>query len=365
MAETRFDDFMYQMATECGGAIGLLDAVFGFLKRRTDFFVFAKEGDRMGFPPGKCEQLTFQTLMKWRQIYNQENPGNVPEDWPPKAKDSEVPEEVKQKQRELIKAREEEEARKKAENDAKEHPDVDIGPSFGDAAEETPAETTTEAAPVQQSESSVPKIISGVPTAPEETKEPTFDPVRQATHEDVAISTENGGETDKHKWHQEVYDVTVQVNVPHGTKGRDLNIQIKADSLFCALKSDMANPLLDGRLFDRIKVEKSFWTIEDSCTVVFNLEKFRDTIWKCVFIGDPEIDPNKVNTPRPVEEFDADTQAGIRKVLHEQERKQKGMLSIEQEEGLAKMEAAARERGQPFDRTMFMPQGPPDYPPSS
>jgi len=43
------------MAMECGGAVGLLDAVFGFLKRRTDFFVFAKEGDRVGFPPGRCE----------------------------------------------------------------------------------------------------------------------------------------------------------------------------------------------------------------------------------------------------------------------------------------------------------------------
>jgi hypothetical protein len=55
MAETRFDELLYQVATEAGGAIGLLDTVMGFLKRRTDFFVFAKEGDRIGFPPGRCE----------------------------------------------------------------------------------------------------------------------------------------------------------------------------------------------------------------------------------------------------------------------------------------------------------------------
>lgn len=150
-------------------------------------------------------------------------------------------------------------------------------------------------------------LLSQGPDATEETKVPTYEKVKEKTHEQVAISTENGGETDTHKWHQEVYDVTVQVDVPHGTRGRDLSIEIKVDSLFCALKSDMANPILNGRLAERIKVKESFWTIEDSCTVVFSLCKFRDSIWKCVFVGDPEIDTTKVNTPRPIEEYDADT----------------------------------------------------------
>ena len=140
--------------------------------------------------------------MKYREMYNRENPGNVPQDWPPKAPAEKVPEEVKQKQRELMKAKEEAEAKKAAENEAKDHPDVDIGPSFDAPPEEAPVATPV-ATP-----SEAPKVVSQVQDL-EEVKQPTFDAPKSKTHDEVAISTENGGVTETHKWHQEVYDVTV------------------------------------------------------------------------------------------------------------------------------------------------------------
>ena len=36
---------------------GLLNAVFGFLQRRTDFFYEMEPGDKMGFPPGVSESM--------------------------------------------------------------------------------------------------------------------------------------------------------------------------------------------------------------------------------------------------------------------------------------------------------------------
>jgi len=38
------------------GVDGLLEAVFGFLLRRTDFYYEAEPGDKMGFPPTIAEQ---------------------------------------------------------------------------------------------------------------------------------------------------------------------------------------------------------------------------------------------------------------------------------------------------------------------
>jgi hypothetical protein len=39
------------------GVHGLLDSVFGFLSRRTDFFYEMEPGDKMGFPPGVAESM--------------------------------------------------------------------------------------------------------------------------------------------------------------------------------------------------------------------------------------------------------------------------------------------------------------------
>ena len=39
------------------GVHGLLDAVYGFLQRRTDFYYEAEPNDKMGFPPGVAESM--------------------------------------------------------------------------------------------------------------------------------------------------------------------------------------------------------------------------------------------------------------------------------------------------------------------
>lgn len=56
--QKKCDDLLYQITTEVGkGCPGLLDAVFGFLYRRTDFFYLMEPGGKMGFPPGIAENL--------------------------------------------------------------------------------------------------------------------------------------------------------------------------------------------------------------------------------------------------------------------------------------------------------------------
>ena len=41
------------MTSEIGkGCPGILDAMFGFLYRKTDFFYLMEPGGKMGFPPG-------------------------------------------------------------------------------------------------------------------------------------------------------------------------------------------------------------------------------------------------------------------------------------------------------------------------
>jgi hypothetical protein len=52
------------------GIDGLLDSVFSFLQRRTDFYYEAEPGDKMGFPPQYAEGLvSYKKLVNTFKIY--------------------------------------------------------------------------------------------------------------------------------------------------------------------------------------------------------------------------------------------------------------------------------------------------------
>jgi hypothetical protein len=49
------------------------------------------------------------------------------------------------------------------------------------------------------------------------------------------------------------------------------------------------------------------WSIEDGRNLNFNFEKAYESIWKCVILGDTEIDPKTVDNSKRIEEFDLET----------------------------------------------------------
>lgn len=161
-------------------------------------------------------------------------------------------------------------------------------------------------------------------------------------------------------------DVTIQIKVPQGTKSRDLNITISSDKIHCALKADPDNPFISGTLHDKVKSDDSYWSIEDGCKVVITLDKARDNIWKCVVEGDPEIDTKKVDNVRNISDYDEETQAGIQKVMYDQERKLKGLPTSEEEKQQEILKQAWNAEGspfagQPFDPSVLKP--PENFPP--
>lgn len=64
---------------------------------------------------------------------------------------------------------------------------------------------------------------------------------------------------------------------------------------------------IQGELYDKIHVDESFWSIEDGCLLVVNMEKGVENIWKTIIIGDEEIDATKVENSKRVDEFDNET----------------------------------------------------------
>lgn len=65
-------------------------------------------------------------------------------------------------------------------------------------------------------------------------------------------------------------------------------------------------------------------------------------------LGDEEIDPTKVDTSRRVDEYDEETQAGLRKVMFERDRKMRGLPTTEEEKNLDALWKAWNQPNSPF-----------------
>lgn len=56
--KNRIDDLLFAVTQQANqGVEGLLESVYGFLQRRTDFYYESEPGDKMGFPPGIAESM--------------------------------------------------------------------------------------------------------------------------------------------------------------------------------------------------------------------------------------------------------------------------------------------------------------------
>lgn len=121
-----------------------------------------------------------------------------------------------------------------------------------------------------------------------------------------SISTYNGAKTKKYNWSQNITEVTVQIKVPEGTTAKMLDIVMRPKHLKVKLKGEDIC-IIDGDLQEKIKVEESFWNLEDKKYVNISFEKAYEAIWKAVIVGDEEIDPKKVDNSKRLEEFDLET----------------------------------------------------------
>ena len=92
--------------------------------------------------------------------------------------------------------------------------------------------------------------------------------------------------------------------------------------------------MIDQPLHERVKVDDSFWSVEDNTYLNVNLEKMEEKIWKTVLEGDEEIDPKTVDNTKNVEDFDLETQGHLQKVMYERDRKMRGLPTTEEEKNM-------------------------------
>lgn len=145
----------------------------------------------------------------------------------------------------------------------------------------------------------------------------------------------------------------MQVDLPRKTKGKDLDVKITATSISAKYKD--GTELISGDFFDAIKPNESTWSIEEGERFMLNLEKAQENIWKTIIKGDQEIDATKVDNTKQLDDFDPETQGALRKIVHEQNRKARGLPTSEEEKQMEMMKKAWNAEGSPFKGTPFDP----------
>ncbi|MCD9638159.1 hypothetical protein HAX54_021933 [Datura stramonium] len=140
-----------------------------------------------------------------------------------------------------------------------------------------------------------------------------------------APNSSNGLDLDKYSWGQSLQEVNVNIPVPQGTKSRFIVCDISRTRLKVGLKGQP--PIIDGELYQPVKVDDCFWSLEDQKSISILLTK-KDQMewWKCCVKGEPEIDTQKAEPEKSnLSDLDPETRSTVEKMMFDQRQKSMGL----------------------------------------
>ncbi|XP_035228582.1 nuclear migration protein nudC-like [Stegodyphus dumicola] len=299
----KFDGILLAMAQQHeGGVPELLETIFGFLLRKTDFFT--------GGVPGACRNLLLEKFQKYECMALEER----------KKKEQEK-EEAERKRKERI-ARKQKEQQMELDNDNR------VTELTDEEAEKLKKEMDEKA---KQKELAATE--NGEKESPDDIKKPDDEEEDEADKNKLKPNAGNGCDLPNYRWTQTLSEVELKVPVPANfkVKARDVIVDIAKKHLKVGLKGH--TPIIDGELQNIVKVEECCWVMEDSKTIAVTLEKVNKMEWwsRLVMI-DPEINTKKVAPePSKLSDLDSETRGMVEKMMYDQRQKELGLPTSEEQ----------------------------------
>ncbi|XP_025836422.1 nudC domain-containing protein 3 isoform X2 [Agrilus planipennis] len=282
-----FDDALFNILKECKTLPTFLDTIFGFLRRRTDFYVVAVDPiSPIGLPPGWAENLVKQAFLKYKP-HNKRDTETLPE--------SQVP--LPTVETEVVTSSIEDQNKSDLNG-------IDI---------------------------SVNKCIN------EELKE------KSNFHSSESY---NGAVYNNYSWSQTITDVDVVIKLPENLTTKNLNVDIGPQKIDITLKGT-GESLFSGILCQKIKYNDVLWAL-DKRKLNIHLDKVQEMWWNCLLQNEPKLDISKIDCSRPFEELPEDAQAKIEELAWNQERKIQGLPTSQELAMQETLKKAWNAEGSPF-----------------
>lgn len=315
--DDRFDGLYMNVAQTSRGIEPLLDTVFSFLRRKTDFF---KGPDGQG-ASGAVKKV-HEVLEKHAQIYENEE----------KEKQNKTKKNLKTKKK--VEINESKEVEKQvADDDVLElgHDGFDVSSS-----ESSRQKGISNSAPKNTNKKENPQSLPEEPSnvSGKEQKDNDED-------DDSPPPLGNGGTVDgKYVWTQTLQEITVNVPLPENTRGRDLDVKISKKHLKVGLKNKAPDFIINAPLTKTIIMDDSCWTIEDGNQLVIILQKLNQMEWwESVCEGDPKIDIKKVVPENSnLNDLDGETRQTVEKMMFDQRQKAMGLPTSDEQKKFEMLE---------------------------
>ena len=293
MSDDKFDSILLGVAQNCqGGVPEMLDVVFGFLARKTDFYTGGGEGAAKAMVDkafAKHEAPALEEARKKKERFEEMN--------------------RKQKER-----REKEKQREEAPAPPKEESKI--------------VEVTDEEAEKFMKEQEKSAENGDSSKKPQKNEDDDEDEDAKGK---MKPNSGNGADLDNYSWVQKLEEVELKVPLPVPCKGKDVIVEMKKNKLKVQLKGH--EPIIDGELEKEIKVEDSTWTLPDRRTLLVNMEKVNQMEWWSRLVKtDPEINTKKVNPENSkLSDLDGETRSMVEKMMYDQRQKEMGLPTSDEE----------------------------------